>query len=67
MAGDNDLNAVGSFRFAALTSRLGVDVKGYRFGGWDMGAKIETDFYAASAESPEPRSSACVRLRDLWL
>ena len=46
MAGDNDLNAVGSFRFAALTSRLGVDVKGYRFGGWDMGAKIETDFYA---------------------
>ena len=46
MAGENDLNAVGSFRFAALTSRLGVDVKDYEFGGWDMGAKIETDFYA---------------------
>ena len=46
MVGENDLNAVGSFRFAALTSRLGVDVKGYEFGGWDMGAKIETDFYA---------------------
>lgn len=46
MAGNNDLNAVNSFRFAALTSRLGVDVKGYEFGGWDMGAKIEADFYA---------------------
>lgn len=46
MAGDNDLNSVSSFRFAALTSRLGVDVKGYEFGGWNMGAKIETDFYA---------------------
>ena len=28
----NLLRAAGSFRFAALTSRLGVDVKGYEFG-----------------------------------
>ena len=42
----NDLNAVSSFRFAALTSRLGVDIKDYEFGDWEMGAKIEADFYA---------------------
>ena len=41
-----DLNAVSSFRAAALTSRLGVDVVGYEFGNWKMGAKIEADFYA---------------------
>ena len=38
MVGENDLNAVGSFRFAALTSRLGVDVKGYWLScGYDKG------------------------------
>lgn len=46
MVGENDLNAVNSFRFAALTSRLGVDVKDYEIGGWEMGAKLEADFYA---------------------
>ena len=40
-----DLNAIPSFRFAALTSRAGVDVSGYEFGGYKIGAKIEADFY----------------------
>jgi len=43
--GDEDLNANTSFRFAALTSRLGVDVVGYEFKGWKMAGKIEADFY----------------------
>lgn len=64
MVGDNDLNAVSSFRFAALTSRLGVDVKGYEFGGWDMGAKIETDFYAGVSGVT---GTALLRLRQAYV
>lgn len=64
MVGDNDLNAVSSFRFAALTSRLGVDVKGYKFGGWDMGAKIETDFYAGVSGVT---GTALLRLRQAYV
>ena len=45
-AGTEDLNAVSSFRFLALTSRLGVDVTGYSLGDVHFGAKIEGDFYA---------------------
>ena len=41
-----DINAVTSLRFAALTSRLGVDVLGYEAGGYKFGAKIEADFYS---------------------
>lgn len=45
MKGDVDLNEQSSFRFAAITSRLGVDVSGYEYNGFKIGAKIETDFY----------------------
>ena len=41
-----DINATPSFRFLALTSRLGVDVSGYQIGNVYFGAKIEGDFYA---------------------
>lgn len=37
---------VSTFRFASLTSRLGVDVSGYQISDWNVGAKIEADFYA---------------------
>lgn len=37
---------VSTFRFASLTSRLGVDVSGYQISDWKIGAKIEADFYA---------------------
>ncbi len=40
-----DLNERTSAKFAAITSRLGLDVTGYEFNGWKMGAKIEADFY----------------------
>ena len=45
-AGTEDLNATSSFRFLALTSRLGVDVSGYNIGNVHFGAKIEGDFYS---------------------
>ena len=45
-AGTEDMNATSSFRFLALTSRLGVDVSGYHIGNVHFGAKIEGDFYS---------------------
>lgn len=45
-ASGDDLNGQMSMRFAALTSRLGVNVSGYESGGLKMGAKIEADFYS---------------------
>ena len=41
-----DLNDQMSFRFAALTSRMWVDVKGFQFGAYQVGGRIEADFYA---------------------
>ena len=41
-----DLNDQMSFRFAALTSRVWVDVKGFQFGAYNIGGRIEADFYA---------------------
>lgn len=58
-----DLNEVNSFRFAALTSRLGVDVTGYELNGWKMGAKIETDFYNGLSGST---GTAVLRLRQAY-
>ncbi len=40
-----DMNANPTFRFLAITSRVGLDVKDYQFGKTKVGAKIETDFY----------------------
>ena len=45
MKGDVDLNEQNSLRFAAITSRIGLNVTGYEYDGFKMGAKIETDFY----------------------
>ena len=44
--GTLDLNDHGSFRFVALTSRVGLDVSGYQINNVHFGAKVEADFYA---------------------
>ena len=44
--GSLDLNDHGSFRFVALTSRVGLDVSGYQINNVHFGAKVEADFYA---------------------
>ena len=46
-----DVNDTPSFRFLALTSRLGVDVGGYHIGNVHFGAKIEGDFYTGLSNS----------------
>lgn len=52
-AGTEDLNAVPSFRYLALTSRLGVDVTGYSIENVHFGAKIEADFYSGLSSASD--------------
>ena len=56
-AGTEDINATSSFRYLALTSRLGVDVTGYQLGNVAFGAKIEGDFYAGLSNSSNANAS----------
>ena len=65
--GSQDLNEQSSFRFLALTSRLGVDVSGYRVGRTNFGAKVETDFYAGLTGSPAINGVAQLRLRQAYM
>lgn len=46
MVGGNDVNAVPSYNFQAITTRLGLDVLGYEIDGVKMGGKVEGDFYS---------------------
>ena len=59
-----DLNAQKTFAFAAITSRLGLDVTGYEVEGWRVGAKIEADFYAGVSGVT---GTALFRLRQAYL
>ena len=59
-----DINQTNSFRFLALTSRLGVDVNGYKVGDNEFGAKVETDFYAGLTGST---GAATLRLRQAYM
>ena len=52
-AGTEDLNAAPSFRYLALTSRLGVDVTGYSIDNIHFGAKIEADFYSGLSSASD--------------
>ncbi len=61
--GDVDLNGQNSFRFAALTSRIGLNVTGYEYDGFKIGAKIETDFYNGLSGST---GTAVLRLRQAY-
>lgn len=51
----------GTSNFAAITSRLGVDVAGYEVEGYKVGAKIETDFYNKNSQV------AVLRLRQAFV
>lgn len=59
-----DLNAVNSFRFTALTSRLYVTATGYEIDGWSVGARIEGDFYAGVSGVT---GTATMRLRQAFV
>ena len=66
----DDLNAMPSFRFLALTSRVGVDVSGYQVGSTSFGAKIEADLYSglsSSVTSSKINGTAQLRLRQAYV
>lgn len=58
-----DLNARSQFRFLSLTSRVGLDVSGYKVQGMEFGAKVEADFYAGLTGST---GTAQLRLRQAF-
>ncbi len=64
MVGGIDQNAVSTFRFAALTSRLGVDLSGYEFDGYKVGGKFEADFYCGLTGNT---GTAQLRLRQAFI
>ena len=53
-----DLNQHSSFRFVALTSRVGLDVAGYQMGNVHFGAKVEADFYSGLSSSSNSNAGA---------
>ena len=59
-----DLNAQRTYTFAALTSRLGLDISGYRINGWDVAAKFEGDFYAGVSGAT---GTALFRMRQAYM
>lgn len=70
----DDLNSNPNFKFAALTSRLGLDIAGLSAGNWNFSARFEMDFYAglsATANDPQTKSSltgtAQLRLRQAFV
>ena len=58
-----DMNAQNQFRFLSLTSRVGLDVFGYKVKNTEFGAKIEADFYAGLTNS---KGTAQLRLRQAF-
>jgi hypothetical protein len=40
-----DLNAVSTFRFLSMTTRVGLNIVGYKWRNTEFGGKIEADFY----------------------
>ena len=61
LEGGVDLNANPSFRMLSLTTRLGLNVTGYRIGELQVSGNVEGDFYCMSG------SAAVLRLRHAYM
>ena len=55
MSGTLDLNDGFNWRFVSLTTRLGLDVSGYKWGTMGVSGKVEADFYYLSGSTPTLR------------
>ena len=55
MSGTLDLNDGFNWRFVSLTTRLGLDVSGYKWGTMGVSGKVEADFYYLSGSVPTLR------------
>ncbi len=47
-----DQNAGFNWRFVSLTTRLGLDISGYKWGAMSVSGKVETDFYSLNGSVP---------------
>lgn len=47
-----DLNAVSSFRFLSLTTRVGLNIVDYKWRNTEFSGKIEADFFAGISNKP---------------
>ena len=56
-----DIYSNPSFKMYAITTRLGVDVKGYQYGSMKVFGKLEADFYLMNG------STASLRLRQAYV
>lgn len=66
-----DLNAVSTFRFLSITTRIGLNIVGNKWRGMEIGGKIEADFYAGlsskTGQSHSLSGVAQLRLRQAYL
>ena len=58
-----DVNAVPSFNYQAITTRLGLDLVGYQFGGTKINGKIEADFYCMNSSG----NTGILRMRQAYV
>ena len=66
-----DLNANSTFRFLSLTTRVGLNIVGYKYLNTEFGGKIEADFYAGmskvTGQNHSVTGTAQLRLRQAYL
>lgn len=61
--GGQDLNAVPSYNYQAITTRLGLDILGYRYGNTRINAKIESDFFCLNSSG----NTGTLRMRQAYV
>ncbi len=66
-----DLNAVSNFRFLSLTTRVGLNIVGYKWRNTEFSGKIEADFFAGiskvSGQTHAVSGTAQFRLRQAYV
>ena len=63
-----DLNAINTFRFLSLTTRVGLNIVGYKWRNTEFSGKIEADFYAGlSGTLHKLNGLAQLRLRQAYV
>ena len=55
-----DLNATGTFRFLSLTTRVGLNIVGYKWRNTEFTGKIEADFFAGLSTVSKTQSDGTV-------
>ena len=67
----DDLNAISTFRFLSLTTRVGLNIVDYKWRGMELGGKIEADFYSGlstkTGQSHSLSGVAQFRLRHAYM